>query len=158
MTCGDDRLTKFWDTRNPSAPLRTLAAHSHWCFTAKYNKIHDQLLLTAGKWNHQNLSTAHFHEFLSFWKVRIPLWTYGAAHPFLPLRYWMLRLNLAKQILVTEKFEASSNTRKVYIQLHGARAIRGCLPHSTFRGEWLWTTCPPLKNIKYFFSWISWSP
>lgn len=29
-SCGDDCKVKFWDTRSPAAPVRTLEEHSHW--------------------------------------------------------------------------------------------------------------------------------
>lgn len=30
VTCGEDRLVKFWDLRRTSVPVRALAGHSHW--------------------------------------------------------------------------------------------------------------------------------
>ena len=30
VTCGDDGVIKFWDTRNLEKPLLYMAAHSHW--------------------------------------------------------------------------------------------------------------------------------
>ncbi len=30
VTCGEDRLVKFWDARKPSAPVKHLAGHTHW--------------------------------------------------------------------------------------------------------------------------------
>lgn len=29
-SCGDDCKVKFWDTRSPTEPVRTLEEHSHW--------------------------------------------------------------------------------------------------------------------------------
>lgn len=29
-SCGDDCKVKFWDTRSPAEPVRTLEEHSHW--------------------------------------------------------------------------------------------------------------------------------
>mmetsp|Transcript_13359 Transcript_13359/g.17303 ORF Transcript_13359/g.17303 Transcript_13359/m.17303 type:complete len:395 (+) Transcript_13359:91-1275(+) len=48
VTCGDDRLIKIWDLRNPDKPIRMLAGHTHWCSSVKYNRFHDQLLLSGG--------------------------------------------------------------------------------------------------------------
>eukprot|EP01006_Ploeotia_vitrea_P009008 TRINITY_DN21265_c0_g1_i1.p1 TRINITY_DN21265_c0_g1~~TRINITY_DN21265_c0_g1_i1.p1 ORF type:complete len:386 (+),score=193.88 TRINITY_DN21265_c0_g1_i1:53-1210(+) len=48
VTCSDDRLVKFWDLRKASAPLKSLSRHSHWVWTTKYNRFHDQLVLSAG--------------------------------------------------------------------------------------------------------------
>lgn len=31
VTCGEDRLVKFWDSRRPAAPVKHLAGHTHWC-------------------------------------------------------------------------------------------------------------------------------
>ena len=56
ITCGDDRLVRFWDIRSVSkGPLKTLLGHSHWATTAKYNPYHDQLLLSGGSDNSVNL-------------------------------------------------------------------------------------------------------
>lgn len=30
VTCGQDRLVKFWDSRKTSGPVKTLAGHTHW--------------------------------------------------------------------------------------------------------------------------------
>lgn len=35
VTCGEDRLVKFWDSRKPSAPVKHLAGHTHWCVPCK---------------------------------------------------------------------------------------------------------------------------
>lgn len=48
ITCGDDRKVKFWDVRNLTSPVKTLAGHSHWTWTAKFNPFHDQLIVSAG--------------------------------------------------------------------------------------------------------------
>jgi hypothetical protein len=45
VSCGDDRKVMFWDARNLKAPIRTLAGHSHWVWSVKYNPFHDQLLM-----------------------------------------------------------------------------------------------------------------
>jgi WD40 repeat protein len=42
-TCGDDRLIKFWDLRSLSTPVKILAGHSHFVYSVKYNKFHDQV-------------------------------------------------------------------------------------------------------------------
>jgi WD40 repeat protein len=48
VTCGEDRLIKFWDSRKLQAPVKHLAGHTHWVCTVRYNPAHDQLLLSAG--------------------------------------------------------------------------------------------------------------
>eukprot|EP00741_Cyanophora_paradoxa_P006687 tig00001030_g6468.t1 len=45
-SAGDDGLIKFFDLRKPAAPLNSLRAHSHWAWGVRYNRIHDQLLLS----------------------------------------------------------------------------------------------------------------
>ncbi|CAN0135650.1 unnamed protein product [Ectocarpus sp. 12 AP-2014] len=45
-TCGEDRLIKFWDLRRPNAPVKTIVGHDHWVNTVKYNRFHDQLLVS----------------------------------------------------------------------------------------------------------------
>ena len=45
ITCGDDRKIKFWDARNLTRPVKTLAGHSHWVWAAKFNPFHDQLVM-----------------------------------------------------------------------------------------------------------------
>lgn len=46
VTCGDDRLIKFWDTRHlGNGPLKVLEGHSHSVHCVRYNPFHDQLLL-----------------------------------------------------------------------------------------------------------------
>ncbi|CAM9344998.1 unnamed protein product, partial [Hapterophycus canaliculatus] len=45
-TCGEDRLIKFWDLRKPNAPVKTILGHDHWVNTVKYNRFHDQLLVS----------------------------------------------------------------------------------------------------------------
>ena len=45
VTSGDDNKIKYWDLRNPSRPLKTLAGHHHWVWSVKYNPFHDQLLI-----------------------------------------------------------------------------------------------------------------
>ncbi|MFY7927897.1 MAG: WD40 repeat domain-containing protein [Oligoflexus sp.] len=44
---GDDCKVKFWDSRNTSQPLKTLAQHSHWVAQVKYNQYRDALLITS---------------------------------------------------------------------------------------------------------------
>ncbi|CAM9691124.1 unnamed protein product, partial [Sphacelaria rigidula] len=46
VSCGEDRLIKFWDLRNPQAPVKSIVGHDHWVNTVKYNRFHDQLLLS----------------------------------------------------------------------------------------------------------------
>lgn len=52
ITCGEDRLLRFWDLRSPGKPLKSILAHkNHWVTTARYNKFHDLLLATGGSDN-----------------------------------------------------------------------------------------------------------
>ena len=51
ITTGDDRKVKFWDLRNLSTPVKTLAGHSHWVWSARYNPNHDQLVISGGSDN-----------------------------------------------------------------------------------------------------------
>eukprot|EP01122_Echinamoeba_exundans_P002377 TRINITY_DN12322_c0_g1_i1.p1 TRINITY_DN12322_c0_g1~~TRINITY_DN12322_c0_g1_i1.p1 ORF type:complete len:391 (-),score=61.23 TRINITY_DN12322_c0_g1_i1:7-1179(-) len=44
---GDDCKVKFWDSRNTSQPLKTLAQHSHWVAQVKYNQYRDALLISS---------------------------------------------------------------------------------------------------------------
>ncbi|XP_069126502.1 EARP and GARP complex-interacting protein 1-like isoform X1 [Argopecten irradians] len=46
-SCGDDCKVKFWDTRNPTEPLKVLSEHSHWVWAVRYNHFHDQLVLSS---------------------------------------------------------------------------------------------------------------
>jgi WD40 repeat protein len=55
ITCGDDRKIKIWDLRNDRAPVKILAGHSHWVWSAKYNPFHDQLIASGGTDNLVNL-------------------------------------------------------------------------------------------------------
>jgi WD40 repeat protein len=49
VSCGDDRSVKFWDVRKPGAPVKVVPrAHSHWASAVRYNRFHDQLVLSAG--------------------------------------------------------------------------------------------------------------
>mmetsp|Transcript_40747 Transcript_40747/g.82188 ORF Transcript_40747/g.82188 Transcript_40747/m.82188 type:complete len:236 (-) Transcript_40747:217-924(-) len=48
VSCGDDRLIKFWDLRKAETPVMILAGHTHCCSTVKYNRFHDQILLSGG--------------------------------------------------------------------------------------------------------------
>lgn len=54
-TGGDDRLVKFWDLRNTTEPLRVLAGHHHWVSCVKFNRFHDQLLMSGGTDSFVNL-------------------------------------------------------------------------------------------------------
>ena len=45
ITAGNDRKVKFWDSRNLSRPVKILAGHSHWVWSAKFNPNHDQLVV-----------------------------------------------------------------------------------------------------------------
>ncbi|XP_075224378.1 EARP-interacting protein homolog [Lycorma delicatula] len=46
-TCGDDASCKFWDIRQPAAPVITRSDHSHWIWVVRYNQLRDQLVLSA---------------------------------------------------------------------------------------------------------------
>ncbi|RHY39581.1 hypothetical protein DYB34_004771 [Aphanomyces astaci] len=52
---GDDGLVKFWDIRKPKAALLTLPSHSHWVWCVKYNRFHDQLVLSSSSDSSVNL-------------------------------------------------------------------------------------------------------
>ena len=52
---GEDRKLRIWDLRKPDQALTVLGAHSHWVWTVKYNRFHDQLLLSAGSSSSVNL-------------------------------------------------------------------------------------------------------
>mmetsp|Transcript_18737 Transcript_18737/g.35370 ORF Transcript_18737/g.35370 Transcript_18737/m.35370 type:complete len:125 (-) Transcript_18737:188-562(-) len=41
-------IARFWDLRNPSRPINQLGGHTHWIWQIRFNRYHDQLLLTAG--------------------------------------------------------------------------------------------------------------
>ena len=45
---GDDHRVHFWDVRKASAPVKTLAGHSHWVTAVSFNPFHDQLILSGG--------------------------------------------------------------------------------------------------------------
>ncbi|KAJ8672709.1 hypothetical protein QAD02_003969 [Eretmocerus hayati] len=46
-TCGDDGYMKFWDIRNPTEPVLSRMEHSHWVWSIRINRFHDQLVLTS---------------------------------------------------------------------------------------------------------------
>jgi EARP and GARP complex-interacting protein 1 len=48
---------KFWDIRKPNECLKVLSNHSHWIWQVKYNKFHDQLVLTCSSDNQVILSS-----------------------------------------------------------------------------------------------------
>jgi len=48
VTAGKDRQSRIFDLRKPECALKVLGGHSHWVYTASYNRFHDQLLLTSG--------------------------------------------------------------------------------------------------------------
>lgn len=54
-TCGDDCEYKFWDVRKPNIPAITMANHSHWVWSIRYNQFHDQLVLTCSSDSRVNL-------------------------------------------------------------------------------------------------------
>ncbi|KAJ3023751.1 Protein tssc1 [Thoreauomyces humboldtii] len=47
-TGGTDCAVRFWDIRNPSAPIKELSDHTHWVWSVSFNRFHDQLFLSAG--------------------------------------------------------------------------------------------------------------
>lgn len=61
---GDDGKMKFWDLRHVRMPLLALNAHSHWVSSVRYNRFHDQLVLscstdsTAALWRVSSISSA----------------------------------------------------------------------------------------------------
>lgn len=48
VTAGHDRRIRFWDLRKPNLPLKILTGHTHWIYSVKYNRFHDQLICSAG--------------------------------------------------------------------------------------------------------------
>ncbi len=75
VTCGDDRKIKFWDIRKfggsgsgAATPLRVLTGHTHWVSTVKYNRAHDQLVLSGSSdssvklWSIVSISSAPLGE------------------------------------------------------------------------------------------------
>jgi len=67
LSGGRDRRVHLWDLRSPRAPLRTLLHHSHWTWCCRFNRFHDQLVLTAGTelvnlWNMVSVSSAPIGE------------------------------------------------------------------------------------------------
>ncbi|KOX76307.1 Protein TSSC1 [Melipona quadrifasciata] len=46
-TCGDDGYMKFWDIRSPTEPILSRMEHSHWVWSIRINRFHDQLVLTS---------------------------------------------------------------------------------------------------------------
>jgi len=61
---GDDAKLKFWDVRNTKGPVKVLSGHSHWIWAVRYNRYHDQLVVTASSdhlvklWNVESISSA----------------------------------------------------------------------------------------------------
>ena len=49
MTAARDRRVHIWDIRRTGgAPLRILFTESHWIWQSRFNRFHDQLILSAG--------------------------------------------------------------------------------------------------------------
>lgn len=44
---GDDGKVRFWDYRSPASALKVLPGHAHWVTAVKYNRVHDQYVLSA---------------------------------------------------------------------------------------------------------------
>eukprot|EP00300_Choanocystis_sp_HF-7_P036140 c5134_g1_i2.p1 GENE.c5134_g1_i2~~c5134_g1_i2.p1 ORF type:complete len:360 (+),score=60.25 c5134_g1_i2:42-1121(+) len=47
VTGGDDYSVRFWDLRKPDACVSSIMHHTHWVTRVKYNRFHDQLLMSA---------------------------------------------------------------------------------------------------------------
>ncbi|KAI9256009.1 WD40-repeat-containing domain protein [Sporodiniella umbellata] len=47
VTGGDDALIKLWDTRRLDLAVMTMQENTHWLFSAAFNPLQDQLLLTS---------------------------------------------------------------------------------------------------------------
>ena len=45
-TCGQDSVLRFWDLRKTDKCLLEFEEESHWINKVKFNRFHDQLLLT----------------------------------------------------------------------------------------------------------------
>jgi len=63
VTGGDDYMVCFWDLRKCNQPLQQLDHHSHWVWSVKYNRFHDQLVLSGSTdgavclWNAVSISS-----------------------------------------------------------------------------------------------------
>ncbi|EFA80313.1 WD40 repeat-containing protein [Heterostelium album PN500] len=55
LSAGDDGKLKFWDTRYTEEPVKMFSGHNHWIWNAKFNKYHDQLVITSSSDNTVNL-------------------------------------------------------------------------------------------------------
>jgi WD40 repeat protein len=59
---------KFWDLRRPKLPLKILTGHTHWIYSARFNRFHDQLLCSGGSdaqvnlWSVLSISSAPLGE------------------------------------------------------------------------------------------------
>ncbi|ETO25743.1 hypothetical protein RFI_11394, partial [Reticulomyxa filosa] len=68
ISSGKDNTIKFWDLRNTKKPLKILSNHSHWIWNCRYNRFHDQLVLSSGSdalvslWNIVSVSSAPLGE------------------------------------------------------------------------------------------------
>lgn len=64
VTGGEDGLLRFWDLRQSARPLLSLVAHSHWLWCVRYNRFHDQLVLSSSSdstlalWRVSSISSA----------------------------------------------------------------------------------------------------
>lgn len=47
FTTGDEQRVKVWDARRLDKPMLEIFHHTHWVESVRYNKFHDQLLLTS---------------------------------------------------------------------------------------------------------------
>ena len=64
---GRDRLLHIHDIRKPASPLVTLQQHTHWVWSVRYNRFHDQLILSCGSedvalWSVVSVSSAPLGE------------------------------------------------------------------------------------------------
>jgi len=63
---GDDAKLKFWDVRNTKGPVKVLTGHQHWIWAVRYNRYHDQLVVTASSdhsvmlWNVESIFCTRF--------------------------------------------------------------------------------------------------
>ena len=47
VTSGTGCRLQFWDVRKCTTPIASVGGHKHWTWSAKYNRFHDQLILSS---------------------------------------------------------------------------------------------------------------